>query len=435
MNSEANRTDFSFKGTIFQIYRSNPAALWIIAAALIILIVFTLSRTRNTTNTRSRVITAERLVHTGSMAHLTPNDTTPFPLSIDAVKIGDKIYSSKPPVYPFIMAGEAWVVHWITGTNVYTSNKSYIRIWTILNQVIPYILMMLGFLTIIWHYTQDKWTVNFLLLALSIGALPFGYAVTINNHTPAAILFFGAFYFLWLIIYRKQEKIKYYILTGLLAGLGVSFDLPGLAILGVMLLFLFWHNPKFTVIAILIAFIPIGLTLLSNYMLTGTVKPIYMQGELYRFEGSYWTQPEANDTFREPKWQYLFHILFGHHGLFLLTPALILGFVGWIKTIISRKYDFWPAIAGLSFSLLAIFLFILLRSRNYGGYCIGMRWFVLFMPLLVFTSMPIVLKLGKTIYGKTAALILLGLSIPIVIQSLYWESFIRSFVEIWFLGP
>ena len=106
---------FNLKSELKQTWKTNRTAYWIIIGAGLLLIIFTFSRTRLTTNPLSRIITVERIVDAGTMAHQTPNDTTPFPLSADAVKIGDNIYSSKPPTYSFIMAGQAYLLKLFTG--------------------------------------------------------------------------------------------------------------------------------------------------------------------------------------------------------------------------------------------------------------------------------------------------------------------------------
>jgi hypothetical protein len=79
--------------------------------------------------------------------------------------------------------------------------------------------------------------------------------------------------------------------------------------------------------------------------------------------------------------------------------------------------------------MVAVFLFVLFRTTNYGGYTIGMRWFILFMPILMLAGLPTIHLLGKTKKGKIIAILLLIFSIPLVLQALYWEGFIQSILE------
>ena len=80
----------------------SPLVLLVVAAAALIL--FTFYRHRLTANALSRIFTVERLVEAGTMVQ---NDTK-FPrFSIDSVMVGNKRYSSKPPNYTFLLAGES----------------------------------------------------------------------------------------------------------------------------------------------------------------------------------------------------------------------------------------------------------------------------------------------------------------------------------------
>jgi hypothetical protein len=420
--------------TLHSLWNNHRSGMWIIIITTLVLIAFTYSRTRLTTNTRSRIITVERIVEKGTMAHATPTDTTPFQLSIDAIKIGDKIYSSKPAIYPFIMAGESIVIKKAGGGEFYKSQKSYIRILTLLNQVLPYAVMLIMVLIFTTHYYSDKWTVNFMLLAMSIGSLAFGYAVTINNHTVAAILFFFSFYYTWRILYLNKTRISNFILLGLFAGLGFTMELPGLILMLIFLFLVFLKYPKKALTGISMAAVPIMVFLITNYLLTGSIVPIYMQNDLYNYENSYWINEISFDALNESKWLYLFHILIGDHGLFSITPVLILGLIGLIQSIRNKTPEYWKMMTWLAGGMFVIFLFVLTRTHNYGGYSIGLRWFIVFMPLLMIAGLPFVHQLGKSLKGKVIAIGLLVLSLPFVIQALYWDGFIRSFIDVWVRG-
>lgn len=411
----------------------HPALVAVYVAA-VVLLVFTLTRVRNTTNTRSRIITVERLVERGTMAHVAPGDTTPFELSIDAVQIDGRMYSSKPPVYPLVMAGQSWVVKHLTGWHFYPHRKSYIRILTLMNQVLPFVVVLLLALLMASHYTRDLWVLTMLVLTLSVGSLAFGYAVTINNHTPAALALFGCLFLVWQLVYRGQDGLWRYLLFGLLAGFAAATDLPGLALAGGMWLVLLRHNWRMALPAAVLMVLPLLVTVLVFHDLTGSFKPLYIQPEYYQFEGSYWLNPEDHDTLREPKWLYLFHITFGHNGLFSLSPVLLLGVAGLVWLLRQRQMPERPLAALLALGMAAIFLFIWLKTSNYGGYCIGTRWFIVFMPLLGLMSLPALTWLSTRLWGRALAVALLLLSTPAVIQALYHDGFIRSFLEAWWIG-
>lgn len=422
---------FNLQSEIQNSWKYNRSACWIIFGAGILLIVFTFSRTRLTTNPLSRIITVERIVDAGTMAHSTPSDTTGVELSEDAIKIGDNIYSSKPPTYPLIMAGQAWILKIITGKSFYEKRNTAIWMLTLLNQVFPFLIMLALALILARQYFPDTWTINFLMLAMSLGSLAYGYAVTINNHTFAAVLLFIAFFCTWAIWFKNQTSLWWFVVLGFCGGLAAANDLPGLAFLGLFLLVAFFKNPVKGIVAGLFAMLPIAATLYTYFEISGSVIPVYLRGDLYKFEGSYWQDPEDHDTFNESKWTYLFHITFGHHGLFSASPVLLLGIAGLFKTLKNRSLEYWKLIALSLVGMTAVFLFVLFRTKNYGGSAIGMRWFILFMPMLMFAGLPVIHSLGKTVTGKIIACILLALSIPLVAQALYWEGFFLSILETW----
>lgn len=431
---ESPQVRFSFRALWRTVKQQHKVELGVIAFATLVLLIFTFTRTRNTTNTRSRIITVERLVEKGTMAHVAPGDTTPFELSIDAAMVEGKIYSSKPPNYPFVMAAQAWVMRQLTGLTFYPHRKDYIRMLTIVNQVLPYTFMLLLLLLFTRYYTTDRFTLIFILLMASVGSLVYGYAVTINNHTPAAIGFFVAFFLAWLILQQGRTTWWYYALFGLIASYSATIDLPGVAIAGVLWLLLLRHSWKGALIASLVALIPIATTLGTYYAITGTVKPFYMQFELYKYAGSYWNEPEALDARVVPKWQYAFHNLFGHNGLFSLTPVLLIGLWGYLWAIPKRKWEVSHLLLWIAPALVMILLFVIFRTGNYGGFCVGSRWLIIVMPFLWLASIPVLEKAGQTIQGRLSAVLLLILSLPIVGYTLYWDAFVRSFVEQWFLG-
>lgn len=412
-------------------FRQNKAASLIILAALLVLLIFTFKRTRLTTNPLSRISTVERLVEAGTFELKSPLDSTRFPISIDHVKVGQALYSSKPPTYPLVMAAEAKAVKAVTGWNFFEHKGDFVRILTLLNQVLPYVLMLVLAFFLILEITRDKWTIAFMLASLSFGMLPFGYAVTINNHTISAVLLFIAF----ILSLKAARSVKGGIFpaffAGLISGFAVANDLVAGTFLILFLFILLKKSPVLALSGILAMLIPILISSWIYYDISGSIKPFYLQGKLYRYEGAYWTRPESLDAQHDPRGTYIFHALLGHHGLFSMTPLFFLvvaAIPGWIrnKAIPLRKEFF-----GILLCSVVIILFGLFRTHNYGGWCIGLRWYISFMPLLMIGAIPIVERLGKKPAGIVLCLVLLLLSLPWNFEALWWEAFVRSSLEIY----
>jgi len=420
---------YSLHTQLRYLWKNQKPVIYTLCFFFLLLLFFTFSRVRNSDNTRSRIITVERLVEKGTFAHLVPGDTTPFPLSIDAVMVNNKMYSSKPPIYPMLMAAESFLLKCLTGWDFYSHRKEFIRYLTLLNQVIPYMIVLILSLAMVSWYFPDRRTLVFLLLFMTAASLPYAYSVTINNHSIAATSFFIVFYLVWVIIYQKKRKLIYYALTGLLAGLGASTDLPGLIFALMALGALYLTDAKKASLAALFVFIFLALTAWVYWKITGSIKPIYMQGSLYHYTNSYWQEREAFDLLKENKLQYLFHITFGHHGLFSLTPVLLLSLWSLFRSIIKRDWELWPILIAFASGALLIFIFVLFRTSNYGGYAIGMRWFVLFMPILLFASAPLIHFFSQKNWGLFLLIFAILWSMPAVAEALYYEAFYRSWLD------
>ncbi len=129
------------------------------------------------------------------------------------------------------------------------------------------------------------------------------------------------------------------------------------------------------------AMIPLALHFGLTYASTGFLMPLYGRVELYRFEGAYWCVPTGIDALFESKGIYLFHMLLGHHGVFGMMPVLLFAVAGMVAAL--RRGSSLRTEAGLVLlPALAVTVMICMRTRNYGGTCVGMRWLLFFVPLL-----------------------------------------------------
>jgi hypothetical protein len=375
-------------------------------------------------NARSRIISVERLVERNSWAHIAPGDTTPFEPSVDAIKIGDRLYSSKPPLYPLIMAGEAKLLKAITGWKFYTHRKAYIRYLVILNQILPYLLMLWIAIRWLGEFTQDSWTQHFMLLAMSLGLLAYGYSPEINNHSPGATLLFISTYCVYRVWTGSERRIWVMGLIGLLIGLTVSFELPAVAFALVLMAALFWQRWQGGLLACVGLLLPVVPSMIVFHEISGEWKPFYFQGKLYRFEGSYWTAPKGSDALLEPQGLYFLKTLFGVKGLFFVTPLLVLPLLQLLPWIRRQVAALAPLLKWMVLPIVLTIAYYGLRTHNYGGDCLGMRWYIIFMPLLMFMAWPVVQWAGKSRWGRGVCVLLLLLSMLQNLVALYIDCFV-----------
>lgn len=411
--------------------RRNGIIIITLLGVLLLVMTF-LKMSRLTPNPRSRIITVERLVDSGTWSHMNATDTTTFRLSNDMVKVGDRYYSSKPPLYPLLMAGEAILVNKLTGAGFHDHKVDYLRILVILNQVLPYLLMLWCLWVFLLRHVEQEWTAYYMLLALSLGMLSFGYAVTINNHTPSAILYVLIFLLWEQIGHRGKDEWWRYLLIGLASGFAFAIELPSGGIAAWFLLLCLARNWKKGLMAGFIAMVPVLVSLVIYHYLSGVWKPFYLQSELYRFEGSYWQNPQGLDAIHPDKGTYIFNMFIGFRGLFSMTPILLLGVVSYFRYILGRGVFFKKEFTGIMVGIGLLILFIVFRTWNYGGNCIGMRWFICFMPLLMLMAIPLIDSWSKKIWGKVAMAVMLLWSIPWNLEALYEEAYVTGLFErIW----
>ena len=142
----------------------------------------------------------------------------------------------------------------------------------------------------------------------------------------------------------------------------------------------------------------------------------------YDFPGSYWLasndqQKSQVDRGQPSKQIYSFHVLFGHHGIFSLTPIWLLSLAGMVALSLGAKMAGrfqmrWLGIMGLSISIVVMFFYInrTMMDRNYGGVTSGLRWAFWMAPIWLVSMLPIVDWLAKSKSGKAFCFALLIIS-------------------------
>ena len=144
----------------------------------------------------------------------------------------------------------------------------------------------------------------------------------------------------------------------------------------------------------------------------------------YDYPGSYWLTTNGRkskvDQGQPSRLLYLFHILFGHHGIFSLTPIWILGFAGLPVLVFSNRLKIrWIGVAGILLTVVVVGFYVMRPEvdRNYGGVTSGLRWLFWLTPFWLTGMLPIVDWLGQTHRGRWVCYIALALSIASVSYS------------------
>ncbi|MEX2139701.1 MAG: hypothetical protein WD894_10595 [Pirellulales bacterium] len=243
-------------------------------------------------NDRSRWNTIRALVEHGTYAIddviAEPNWDT-----IDMVKHRDAegewhLYSSKPPLLATLYTVPYWVVYRAAnafqdeaegeppitlGTHPYEIGRGLLILYNVVPMVIY--LVLLG--RLLNRFGTSEWGPIFIMAAAALGTFLTTFAVTLNNHLPAAV---SALITVWAaarIWYDGEQCPCYYIVAGIFAAFTVACELPGATLFGLVGAALLWKHPKPTLLyglpaAALVLVAYFG----TNYIAHGSLRLPYM---------------------------------------------------------------------------------------------------------------------------------------------------------------
>jgi len=390
-------------------------------------------------NDQSRWSTIRALVETGSYAigrryERADRTYTDQGLVADpAWNTNDKIlhpntfrfYSSKPTLLPTVLAGEYWALHKVLGLDI-SENRLFVS-RTILLTInwLPLLLYLLLFTRLVEQLGTTDWGRVLVVTAACCGTFVTGFSGTLNNHTVAAHGALFAMYQCLRIELDGDRRWWRFLLAGLCLGWTICNELPAAALALGMTLWLFRVSPRLTVtVAVPAMLLPVGAYLCTQYLAVGTIMPTYAHERWYRYKGSFWRHPTGIDRIREPKWIYAAHLLAGHTGILSLTPILLLGWIGMVRTVLSRqdrgtRPGVERRLAQLTSSLTAlVFAFYVYRTSNYGGNAAGPRWFIWLAPLWLLTMIPEADRWERHRWQRVLASLLLLVSVGSVLYAL-----------------
>jgi hypothetical protein len=325
-------------------------------------------------NTKSRYAMIQCLVEEQTFAI----DCSPYKATMDRVKLDGKLYSSKPPLLAFAAASVYAVLH-AFGLTLKANEHVVVATTNVFFALIPHFILLVYFLRFLVLLRLRPHAVVFGMFAIGPAFLGTGYATDLNNHSPAATLVVISLFYAWRAWTEHRDgkgaRTGDFVKSGIAAGVLPAIDLPSGAVSAGVLILLFVIDKRRALVAFLPATLP---GVVAHFALTfgstGSIIPVYMRKELYEYR----TTPTRSD----PKVAYVFHMLFGHHGIFSMTPALALGALAVVRELRRRTRHHVLAVftAGVA---LVLFVFYIVETHNYGGTCVGFRWAIASMPILV----------------------------------------------------
>ena len=404
-------------------------------------------------NDKSRWATVRALVHDrtfviGNRTYPDPNDLTKYKdegivadpgyRSLDIVMNPDtkEFYSSKPPLMATLVACEYWLLNRTLGWDIVRDRWLVIPAIVLTWNVLPFAiyLLLLGRLLDITGKTDFGKLLAFAVAALGTFLLTF--SGTLNNHLPAAYCVLFASYPLLRAIRENRDMTPAgYCICGFFAAFAATFELPSLCFFAALFLPLLVARPRNTLMFFVpCALLPFAALFATNYAAMGKLLPAYSEfgGPWYDFAGSHWAKrgtPAAKgiDFNNESTSVYAFHLSFGHHGWFSLTPVWLIAFAGLFFTAIksapavrklfgAKKTTGWTPELFAAMTLvisITVFCFYLTRTQsyNYGGNTSGPRWLFWLIPLWVIAIPPAADRLARNGAGRLLCAVLLGFGV------------------------
>ena len=231
-------------------------------------------------NDRSRWLTVRALVERGTYSIddlvCEPNWDT-----IDMVQHQDadgrwRLYSSKPPLFPTLIAGLYWPIHQLSGWTLADHPYEIGRGLLLLINATPfaiYLLLMAAVIERLGRSDFARWAV---FAAAAFGTLVTTFGVVLNNHLPAIFSVAAALYAAMRIGWDGEKHLRWFILAGLAVGFAVANEMPALSFAALFGLWLLIQSPKgfflgFLAPAALIAAAFFGTTYLAH----GSLRPPY----------------------------------------------------------------------------------------------------------------------------------------------------------------
>lgn len=396
-------------------------------------------------NDRARWATARALVEQGTFAvgrrdHLADGKYVDRGLifepgyeSVDKVldPKTNQFYSSKPPLFGVIMAALYWPLYQC-GFTLADHRWFVVRSIVWLINVLPFAIYLVMLSRLVERFGTSDWGRVFVMAAAAFGTFLTTFAVTINNHTVAAVTALVTIY--PVLMSDTSLSPRALVLSGFFAGLTATFELPAASLTAALFAALLWAQWRGTLAFFVpAAAVPVLALFVSNYYAIGEFGLAYSKfgeggGTWYDYPGSHWAKPPAGVIKKgidfckeyEPRWVYAIHLFVGHHGVFSLTPLWILSMIGlagpWLRLAKSRRLPgeiFERAVLVFGPVSLAVIVFfgVVTSTANYGGWTSGARWFFWLTPLWLLAMLPVIDRVGRSNRGRSLALALLAVSV------------------------
>ncbi len=158
-----------------------------------------------------------------------------------------KSYSSKPPLFPTLVAIQYALVK-LTGVSLEENTTYVIRLLLLTTNLVPFFLYLLAVQRLVNLLARHDATKLLVLCFAGWGTFLSTFLITLNNHLPAAISVAVAMVFLAEILSREKPPIWLFAPVGMFAAFAVTNELPSLAFFTMVGVILSMKSPTNTIL-------------------------------------------------------------------------------------------------------------------------------------------------------------------------------------------
>ncbi|MDE0816098.1 MAG: hypothetical protein OSA92_00460 [Pirellulaceae bacterium] len=188
----------------------------------------------------------------------------------------EHFYSSKPPLYILFISSQYWVLNRVFGVDMLVNPLWAIKGLVFCNQVLLFGLFLWLYLQICQRFVKQRSVLICLGLTAGFGTFLSTFAVSLNNHLPAAVCVLATIALMIRIECDRNSSWIEYFSIGVMTALSVTFELPALSFLGLVGIWLLLRSPVKT-----LTFGVFGISIVataflgSNYWAHGSLQPPY----------------------------------------------------------------------------------------------------------------------------------------------------------------
>ena len=188
----------------------------------------------------------------------------------------EHFYSSKPPLYILFLSSQYWVLNRVFGVDMLVNPLWAIKGLVFCNQVLLFGLFLWLYLQICQRFVKQRSVLICLGLTAGFGTFLSTFAVSLNNHLPAAVCVLATIALMIRIECDRNSSWIEYFSIGVTTALSVTFELPALSFLGLVGIWLLLRSPVKT-----LTFGVFGISIVataflgSNYWAHGSLQPPY----------------------------------------------------------------------------------------------------------------------------------------------------------------